>query len=382
MGFSSIMTPMMVYYMACYAVIGVYQSYSSLYFAGRGLDYRLIGTLQAAAPLIAIAAQPFWGYMADRASDRRRVLRLLLLGAAAAVALYPLEQGFVLLLLGVALFALFQTSLQPLSDSIVLDSLNAQGKPFGPLRISGTLAFALTVLICGWCLEGREVFFPWVTALLILAAFAASFTLPRQKQRPSPGPPHPFALVKDHQLMGLLLLIGVMQITMGFYFSFFPVYFTQTLGGSQKLLGLAYLIGTLSELPFLLKGDRLLNRWGTGVLLCVAAVAMLLRWLALALLPTLHWALLLQPLMGGGFIVMMFTMAKTIALKVPPALISSGQTLLGMVSYGLARVIGSFAGGMVYQRWGPQVLFFVGALLALGALVGLVLLTKRENLRP
>ena len=106
MGFSSIMTPMMVYYMACYAVIGVYQSYSSLYFAGRGLDYRLIGTLQAAAPLIAIAAQPFWGYMADRASDRRRVLRLLLLGAAAAVALYPLGQGFVLLLLGVALFCL------------------------------------------------------------------------------------------------------------------------------------------------------------------------------------------------------------------------------------------------------------------------------------
>lgn len=359
-----ILSPMMFYYMACYAVTGVYQSYSSLYFASQGLDHAAVGLLQAAAPLVAIAAQPAWGYAADRAPDRRWVLRGLILASALAVAAYPFEKGFALLLMGVCLFALFQTSLQPISDSIVLDALNAQGKPFGPIRVSGTLAFALATLVSGRIFEAKGAWMPWVTALVLLASLAASFTLPGQQPAKDQRFPNPFVLFKDKPLMTLLAFVALLQVTMGFFFSFYPVYFTQTLGASRQLLGWAYFIGSVSEVPFLLAADKLFDRFGAGRLLCAAAAFMALRWLLLALLPIPGWAVATQLLQGGGFIVMMFAMAKYIALNVPEKLRSSGQTLLGMISYGIARVAGALAGGLLSRLWGLQALFGASAALA------------------
>ncbi len=359
-----ILSPMMLYYMACYAVTGVYQSYSSLYFASQGLDHAAVGLLQAAAPLVAIAAQPAWGYAADRAPDRRWVLRGLILASALAVAAYPFEKGFALLLMGVCLFALFQTSLQPISDSIVLDALNAQGKPFGPIRVSGTLAFALATLVSGRIFEAKGAWMPWVTALVLLASLAASFTLPSPQPAKDQRFPNPFVLFKDKRLMTLLAFVALLQVTMGFFFSFYPVYFTQTLGASRQLLGWAYFIGSVSEVPFLLAADKLFDRFGAGRLLCAAAAFMALRWLLLALLPIPGWAVATQLLQGGGFIVMMFAMAKYIALNVPEKLRSSGQTLLGMISYGIARVAGALAGGLLSRLWGLQALFGASAALA------------------
>ena len=91
---------------------------------------------------------------------------------------------------------------------------------------------------------------------------------------------------------------------------------------------------------------------------------MALRWLLLALLPIPGWAVATQLLQGGGFIVMMFAMAKYIALNVPEKLRSSGQTLLGMISYGIARVAGALAGGLLSRLWGLQALFGASAALA------------------
>lgn len=361
---SHILSPMMLYYMACYAVTGVYQSYSSLYFASQGFDHAAVGLLQAAAPMVAIAAQPAWGYAADRSPDRRWVLRGLIVASALAVAAYPFERSFALLVMGVCLFALFQTSLQPISDSIVLDALNAQGKPFGPIRVGGTLAFALVTLISGRIFESWGSWMPWVTALALLVSLAASFTLPKQPPAEDQRFPNPFVLFKDKQLMVLLSFVALLQITMGFFFSFYPVYFTQQLGASRQLLGWAYFIGSMSEVPFLLAADRLFERFGAGKLLCVSAAFMALRWMLLALLPSPVWAVATQLLQGGGFIVMMFAMAKYIALNVPEKLRSSGQTLLGMISYGFARVVGALAGGLLSRLWGLQILFGASAALA------------------
>ncbi len=375
-----VLSPMMLYYMACYAVTGVYQSYSSLYFASQGLDHAAVGLLQAAAPLVAIAAQPAWGYAADRSPDRRWVLRGLILASALAVAAYPFVHGFAYLAISVCLFALFQTSLQPISDSIVLDALHTQNQPFGPIRISGTLAFALATVLAGRFFETHGTWMPWATASILLVSLAASFTLPKQQPAKQQRFPNPFALWKDKHLMVLLSFVAILQVTMGFFFSFYPVYFTQTLGASRRLLGWAYFIGSLSEVPFLLVADKVFDRWGAGRLLCAAAVFMALRWLLLAVLPMPGWAVATQLLQGGGFIVMMFAMAKYIALNVPEELRASGQTLLGMISYGIARVVGALAGGLLSRLWGLQALFGASAAIALLALLTLGAYTWKKRL--
>ena len=169
--------------------------------------------------------------------------------------------------------------------------------------------------------------------------------------------------------MGLIGFSCLLQITLGFFFSFYPVYFTGQIGGSRTLLGWAYLIGSASEIPFLIFADRLFERLGVRRLLLISAGFLLLRWSLLAFFPVMAIAMASQFLQGGGFVVMMFAMAKYIALHVPQKLRASGQTLLGMAGYGISRVIGILAGGWLSDRWGIQALFGLSAALILILLV-------------
>ena len=378
MKLSRMFSPIVLYAMALYAVIGVYQSYSSLYFVSQGLDHAAVGTLQAAAPMTAIIAQPFWGYAADRSGNRCSVLRWLILFSALSVSLYPLAKTLPWMIAAVCFFALFQTSLQPLSDAILLEEINRRQQPFGPLRIAETLAFAIITWISGRFFEHHGHWMPWVTAAMLLLSLTATLTLPNSSNN-QVSKPKPFILLKDRQLMGLIGVSCLLQITMGFFFSFYPIYFTEQIGGSRTLLGWAYLIGSLSEIPFLIFGDRLFERLGVSRLLILSAACMVLRWLLLALVPQLPAAMLSQLLQGGSFVVMMFSMAKYISLHVPEKLRASGQTLLGMAGYGFSRVIGTLVGGWLARLWGIQILFGISAVLALTGLILQAVALRKEN---
>ena len=150
----------------------------------------------------------------------------------------------------------------------------------------------------------------------------------------------------------LLALFMMLQLCMGYFYSFFSIHFTSLPGGSMTLLGLAYFISATSELPFLLNADRLFDRLGAGRLMCLSALTMLTRWVLLAACPNVAVVLCSQVLHGGGFIVMSVSMAKHVNATVPAELKSSGQLLLAVVGFGLARVFGILGGGLLSSALG------------------------------
>ena len=77
-----------------------------------------------------------------------------------------------------------------------------------------------------------------------------------------------------------------------------------------------------------------------------------------------------QVLHGGGFIVITVSMAKYISLTVPAELRSSGQMLLAVTGFGIARVAGNFLGGLAAMRVGEGAVFWFCAALTLLALIG------------
>jgi PPP family 3-phenylpropionic acid transporter len=68
---------------------------------------------------------------------------------------------------------------------------------------------------------------------------------------------------------------------------------------------------------------------------------------------------------GIGFGLTYVTLVVMTGTLVPPGLRNTGQTLLQVASWGLAPVVGSLVGGIVYQRLGATPLF-------LGSAVGIV----------
>ena len=333
-----------------YTVNAVYQGYISKYFQMRGATTAQLSVLLAAAPMISIVSQPFWGMRGDRAKSRNRVLRLMILLGVGLILMLPLSRAFGWMLLFNALFAAQYTSIQPMGDSIILESLLARGnQPFGPLRLCGSLSFAVVNLGFGLLVGERFEWVIYLSAALLAGVFLSTYLLPS-----TPGHQaetgRRMSLVDLFRVPGmppLLALFMMLQLCMGYFYSFFSIHFTSLPGGSMTLLGLAYFISATSELPFLLNADRLFDRLGAGRLMCLSALTMLTRWVLLAACPNVAVVLCSQVLHGGGFIVMSVSMAKHVNATVPAELKSSGQLLLAVVGFGLARVFGILGGGLL-----------------------------------
>lgn len=338
-----------------YTVNAVYQGYISKYFQMRGATTAQLSVLLAAAPMISIVSQPFWGMRGDRAKSRNRVLRLMILLGVGLILMLPLSNAFGWMLLFNALFAAQYTSIQPMGDSIILESLLARSnQPFGPLRLCGSLSFAVVNLGFGLLVGERFEWVIWLSAALLAGVFLSTYLLPS-----TPGHQaetgRRMSLVDLFRVPGmppLLALFMMLQLCMGYFYSFFSIHFTALPGGSMTLLGLAYFISATSELPFLLNADRLFDRLGAGRLMCLSALTMLTRWVLLAACPNVAVVLCSQVLHGGGFIVMSVSMAKHVNATVPAELKSSGQLLLAVVGFGLARVFGILGGGLLSSALG------------------------------
>lgn len=359
-----------LFLMAYYITNAVYQGFVPLYFREVGMSTQQIGVLLAAVPLVSIFTQPMWGTLGDRMKSRNALLRVLAVCAALVVTLFQISDTLIYLLFMVSLFSCFYTAIQPMGDSIILEALHPQRQPFGPIRLAGGLSFAVASLVVGRVLTGEVRVVLYITAALLGLTCLSTLALPKTPGHQSgKRKMSPVVLLRQPHLTRLLTFMMLQQVTMGYFYAFFSVHFTSLPGGNNALLGWCYFISAVSEMPFLIFSDRLFQKLGAGTLLCTSAATLTLRWISLALLSDATWVMLTQVLHGWGFIVMTVSTSKYINNTVPPELKSSGQMLLAVVGYGIARVVGSLGGGLLASAVGMQNGYWVCAAITLGALV-------------
>jgi len=361
-----------LFMMAYYMTNAVYQGYTSLYYTSKGCSSAQIGLIFACVALTSVVSQPIWGMCGDRVSNRTNLMRFLCAAAAVSMIAFLTSSSFLPLLLLGCLFACFYTSIQPMGDSVVLAKLNEHNQPFGPIRLCGGMAYAIASLIFGSFLNvpGRENWCIYFTTGLCIIIGISTFALPHTPGYQSQGKKMAFgALLKDRELVKLMLFMLPLMITMGYFYSFFSPLFMTFEGSNGTLLGLCYFLSAVGEIPYLLMSDKLFEKLGAGKLMCISAVALTIRWILLATTDNVVIAVLSQLLHGWGFIVMTVSMAKHLSRNVPKELQASGQMLLGMVSFGLARVVGNLGGGLLADAFGQQNVFYLTAVITVVTLV-------------
>lgn len=355
---------------AYYATNAVYQGYITVYFRQVGISTQLIGVLMSAVPLVSIFTQPLWGSVADRSRNRTMVLRVLAIMAGLSILTFYFSSAWGYLLVMISLYSAFFTAVQPLGDSIILEALEPGRQPFGPIRLIACLAFALCSMLSGYLLEGRINWILPVIAGMLGLTTLSTIALPAVPGHQAKGRKlSMMALFRQHDLTELMLFMALLQMTMGYFYAFFSVHYTELPGGNSQLLGWCYLISAVSEVPFLLFSDKLFEKLGAGKLMCISALAMTTRWILLGFLSDVRFVMATQVLHGWGFIVLTVSMAKYINLTVPEELKSRGQMLLAVVGFGFARVAGSALGGLLAGALGTQRAFFVSAGVSLTALI-------------
>ena len=358
-------------YMAAYFLAhAVYQSYMSLFYQSRGLDAAGIGAAYALMAAASIPGQLCFGGLSDRARRPGRVLRMLLMASCALLLGMLFARDALSLLALSALLGFFYTAVQPLGDAMALERLRREGRPFGPARLAGTLAFAAASAAFGLLLDasGRENLVALAAAGLLLLALLASLLLdvePEARKRPAA---RPLRLLRDGRLVKLLAFALPAQATMGYFYAFFPARFLLAPDATQALLGWANLVAAVAEIPFLLVGDRLYRRVGAAGLVAAATLALCARWLLVGLARSARLLVASQLLHGMGYICISVGLALHVRDAVAPELRASGQALVSVCCYGLARLPGNALGAVAARALGEA-----GGFLACAAVCALSL---------
>lgn len=362
-----------LYFILLYALTymgnAVYNTFIPVYLSQKGFVNSAIGVLLALGPFVSIIAQPVWGAVTDRVKVKNSVLKLLLLGSAVTVMFYTVSDRFLYLFVVIAIFTSFQTPINSLNDAIALEYVDAHGFKFGPIRLAGAIGFGVMSVIAGVVANRyiNNIFLLYF--VLYMFALLSAFRLPKvaghQAGRKKVSP---LALLKNRKIVLLMVLSLIVQTTLGYYYSFFPIYYRQ-LGASSTLLGLATFIASASEIPFLVFADRILKKIRVEYILVASSLLMALRWLLVFLAPNKDVILLVQLLHGCNFIVFNFSLAIYINQHVPMELKASGQALSGLVSYGLSRIAGSMLGGVLSDAFGLSRMFLYNAYIAAAAAV-------------
>jgi PPP family 3-phenylpropionic acid transporter len=386
--------PLKLFWFVYMGSVGIVLPYYSLYLKeNAGLSGTELGWVLAILPLVGIAAQPFWGQVADRTGARSHIVAFLSMGTALGYVALAAAEGFWAIVFATAAMAVFGTAVLPITISVSLAILRTAGPhAFGFVRVWGTVGYFVLIVSFPWLLDryqkaqgvvpndvgvsepGLGIMFI-VTAALALIAALIGFFLPRE------------GVVSVRAARGdWRLLLGNTAYLRFLIFSFaayllsqgpmwlFPI-FVRSRGGDIDTIRSMWVYMLLVEIPLVLASGIGLKHLGARGLLGVGVFAGGLRWLLCAFVTDLELLGLVQTLHGVTVVGLLMGGPLYLDVVVPEKLRSTAQAVLSMVGVGIAGIASNLGSGWLLDAAGINALYAatgIGSAL-LGCLVGWML---------
>jgi PPP family 3-phenylpropionic acid transporter len=372
-------------YFLYYGGVGTFLPYFAAYLRGLGFSGGEIGTVQMVPSLLAPAVAIGWGAFADHRSTPAVALRLASGWAAMAALLLPFARVPWQVGAVVALAALGDRAVVPLTDSLTLEHCRENpGRSYARIRLFGSLGFIVLSLAVGRLLTLRggrpaDLLVPAVTVLCIVAFAVVARGLaqpPHHGERPAPR-----ALLDLAGDPRLLLFLGAAAIHWAAcspYHLFFGVH-VRDLGLPPDVTGIGMGIGVVAEIAVLLLFPRIERRVPERALFAVAFLGSAVRWVLLSRASSAVAVAALQAFHGLSFGLFWGTAMKGIAELVPPRLRATGQALFSAVVFGGGNAAGYALSGWGYDRFGGAGPVYAAAAVAEVVALAVVLLPRRSD---
>jgi MFS transporter, PPP family, 3-phenylpropionic acid transporter len=332
----------------------------------RGLSAAEIGVVLAVAALAGFVATPLWGHVADGQLGAEHTLVVASVAAAVAAIPFVLAHSFLVLTIVAVLVTAARSAMASLSDAIALEHLGDGRAQYGRVRLWLSLGWAISACVWGIVLQAGSLgWMPWIYAACVLVvAFAAqSVGGGRTVYDPSPtGARRAMLVALAPFLLSLLLLFAAFSAT----FSFVSIRISD-LGGGLFVVGAATALQAIAEAPVMRVTPRLNRVLGHRALYVVGSLFFIASFVAWGFLDDPLAIALVKLVAGIGFALVYVGSVLLVDDLVLPALRGTGQGLAKAVSFGLSPILGSLAGGAIYDYAGPRALFLVCAAAALVA---------------
>jgi PPP family 3-phenylpropionic acid transporter len=156
---------------------------------------------------------------------------------------------------------------------------------------------------------------------------------------------------------------------------FFP--YMKELGAGTSMMGIALTIGTITEVPVLFFGNRLLRLFKPYGLFMLAAAVTAIRVLLFAANSTPAFALVIQLLNGFTFPAMWMAGVAWANAHAPQGMTATAQGLFGAMTFGFGMAVGGFLGGPLLESLGGRGLYLVFGSIALATVIVAALVERR-----
>ena len=371
---------MPAFYFLHFFTVGVMLPFLNIFYHSIGISGFQLGLLNAAPRLSSAFAPPLLGALADKFHWGRSVA----FACAAASSLLALllwgASGFLALFVLITLFSALRAPLVPLAENLCLREIEATGAQYGRVRLWGSLGFIVAAMGAGRLVEltGVACIFLFVACVGVALVFVI-FHLPKETGRARPRFRADLGLLlQSRPLAAFLLTTTFASMSAGPFGIYFSIRLKE-LGMSADLIALAWTVGVVSEIVFLIYAQAIQKKFGLKWMITAGMMAAGLRWEFVALTTDALLLILIQLLHGVAFGVFHAGAIQYVDRLSTAATKNTVQSLYSAATWGVGSTLGALAAGWLLPIWGFVTLLHVAAGLALCA--GLAFAVFGENVR-
>lgn len=354
------------------------------YLTSVGYSASIIGLVLVVMAATSILVQPFYGYLADKVFDIRKINATLMTVAAVSVALIPLAAKNLITLFALCIvIGASEYGLNGLIDCWTLRLKERHPVNYEVSRAVGSLGYAIAAAVFGWVFTLLDLRF----AFYFHAVFSVACAVMLLCSEPIPPAAHAMedsgrpksSLGKDFArlIRKPSYVLFILCASLAFIGSAASISYLATLitfrGGTSAHLGYGLFMQAAAEVPCLILSAWLLKKFNVRFLLLFAFCAYILKFLAPAFAPSVWGVIAAQGLQGLSFGIFLPAAMKYLDLISPEGLKSTGTTLAVAVYNGAGSILGNALGGIIADRMGVLWVYLAaGCVAAIAAVIYLI----------
>ncbi|MGZ9582964.1 MFS transporter [Paenibacillus marinisediminis] len=365
-----------VFTFSVFMTSAVIVSYMPLYFKSLGFTSVQIGLLYSLGPLISIVSNFIWGVTSDRMQTIKKVLLILLLSQIVISIVLGLATTYGAVIVLLAAFNFFYYPISPLTDSLGIVTAQAHRKSFISIRVFGSIGFACSALLFGFILGslGASYTIYVVLGLGITSLILGLFISDKQASIKKMEFGGLFQILMQREVLLFFLCVLLLAIAHRLNEAFLGLGLVQ-LGGKESIVGWAWMISSVSEIPIFFLLNAYGERFKELPLLTIAAGMYIVRLLIAALVQDPLWLMSTQVMHGVSFGIFYFVAIRYLNRVIPDQYRATGMAVYTVVWSSIAGLLSGTIGGPLMESYGKDAVYFTGVIFAALAGIGFLLLS-------
>lgn len=369
-------------YLLLYGSSGCYYPFIAVYLASRNLSYIQIALAFAANSLIAIIAQPVWGYLTDKYLSKKKTLLIAVSFCSVLVFLFILADSFYMVIGAIILVMIFQSITQPISDSYTYEIIEkTDAFNFGEIRLMGSAGFAIAAVVVGKIVEQTNVHSAFITYSILFALmfvtvkgipFEGKGAIRRASMKDVSD------IMKNYKFIFIIVSVMFANIALGANSSYIAVLIEKT-GGNVAILGLVWFVIAFSELPLFFFGHHIIKKLGDLNAFLIAMALFAVRFGLCTFEQGYISIIFIQLLQGISYPLYLMGGLQYLNNVVSEQIRATGITLLSSLGFGLGSLIGSLGGGILLNSHSIFFLYGVISAMCILSMASAFFLKLRDN---